>query len=116
MRCGSFVATICISGVILPSRACSSCVQAVKPAGAVHASGQWTLSSWLAFSVQSSGMKFHAVLSEGAGMLGVSGEVKVRAPSGPGPKVGLSANEPGVVVLGRPGLLCAGGVWKAARA
>lgn len=116
VRCGSFVATIFISAVILPSRAFSSCVKATKPCGADHASGQWMFSSWPWFSVQSFGMKFHAVFVEGAGMLGVSGDEKVRAPSGPGAIFGFSANEPGVVVLGRPGLPCAGGVWKASKA
>ena len=62
VRCVSFVATTCISSVILPSLAFSSWVKATKSAGADHAWGQCMFSSWPWFSVQSSGMKFHAVL------------------------------------------------------
>ena len=50
---------------------------------------------------------------DGAGMCGVSGDEKVLAPSGPGAMFGFSANDPGVVVFGRPGLPCAGGLWNA---
>ena len=44
-----------------------------------------------------SGRKSHAVLSDGGGMPGVSGEAKVRAPSGPEEMVGRRAKLPGVV-------------------
>jgi hypothetical protein len=48
-------------------------------------------------------MKSHAVLSDGSGMPGVSGELYMRGP----PRSGALANEPGVVALASsPGLAC----------
>ena len=115
VRCGSRSATRFISGVTIPSRACSSWVIGSKPSGAqirtrsrARAPDARTRrgARRRAVRVQSSGMKSQAVLSEGCGMPGVSGEEKVRAP----PTCGGFAKLPGVVpwsvedgLLPRPG-------------
>src|SRR6266480_395816 len=71
---------------MIPSRACSNCVMGVNPAGGRH-------SPLAASRTQSSGMKSHAVLSDGAGMPGVSGELNVQGvPTRP-----RCANAPGDV-------------------
>ena len=103
VRCGSRPATRCICGVIVPRRACSSWVEAVKPSGASHASGRALF--FASRHVQSAGMKSHAVLLGSGGMPGVSGEENVAAPVGPGAIAGRLAKEPGVVTPGVfPGL------------
>ena len=98
-RCGSRSATRRICGVTVPSRACSSWVAGTKPSGA---------SQRLPSRVQSAGMKSQAVLSDGAGMPGVSGELNVS-----GPPIWLwFAKLPGVVPSPREdGLSPTGGSW-----
>ncbi len=54
---------------------------------------RWVGSCSSTSTVQPSGRKSQAVLSEGAGMPGVSGELKLSGP----PMSGVLANEPGVV-------------------
>ena len=90
-RCGSRSATRSISVVMCPSRACSSCVIGSKPSGA-------TAKPVEASRVQPLGRKSQAVLSDGGGMPGVSGELKLSGP----PMSGGFAKLPGVVPL-RPG-------------
>ena len=85
VRWGSRSATRRISGVIAPSRACSSWVTGSKPAGACQRPS--------ASRRQSGGMKSQAVLCEGGGMPGASGELKARLP----PSWGGLAKLPGVV-------------------
>ncbi len=74
-----------MAGVMFPRRACSSCVTATNPSGAIA-----RLSSTLA---QPSGRKSHAVLSLGAGMPGVSGDENVSGP----PICAAWAKDPGDV-------------------
>ena len=72
VRCGSRSATRFISGVTRPRRACSSWVTGWKPEGGVQRPS---------ILFQSLGMKSQAVLPEGCGMPGVSGDANERGSS-----------------------------------
>ena len=85
VRWGSRWATRSISGVIAPSRACSSCVTGTVPSGARQVPS--------AFRDQSGGMKSQAVRGDGGGMPGVSGELNASGR----PNSGGFAKLPGVV-------------------
>ena len=85
VRWGSRCATRSISGVTVPSRACSSWVTGTKPSGAHQLPS--------ARRDQSRGMKSQAVRSDGGGMPGVSGELNASGR----PSCGGFAKLPGVV-------------------
>ncbi len=89
VRWGSRSATRSISGVTLPSRACSSCVIGTKPSGGCQLPS--------ANCSQSRGMKSHAVRGEGGGIPGVSGELNASGL----PTSGAFAKLPGVVPCAR---------------
>ena len=108
VRWGSRSATRCISGVMMPRRADSIWVIGVKPSVVItrRVAPRASVKVWTLAGVSSDashgvvmisvdhpwGRKSHAVLVEGAGMPGVSGEEKVYGP----PMSALCAKEPGV--------------------